>query len=36
MLNPAETAPRPGQNVEVHFAAEDAILLPAEAEEKQP
>ncbi len=33
IANPGESAPEAGDEVEVNFAAEDAVLLPAEAEE---
>ena len=33
IANPGENAPRPGGEVDVHFQAEDAVLLPAEREE---
>ncbi|MDP6438904.1 MAG: ABC transporter ATP-binding protein [Candidatus Brocadiia bacterium] len=33
IANPGESAPGAGEEVEVNFAAEDAVLLPAETEE---
>jgi hypothetical protein len=34
--NPGEQSPRPGSDVEVSFAAADALLLPAEPGKKTP